>query len=71
MAGSIGWLGMERWEGCVQEGGRPGGDETSSGVRGIIIAKKRRNGRRAKDARKVDAKSHDKGNKTIGSGRKL
>ena len=71
MAESIGWLGMERWEGRVQKGGRPGGDETPSGVRGIILAMKCCNGHRAKDARKVDAKSHDKGNKTIGSGRKL
>lgn len=50
----MGWLGMERWEGCVQEGGRPVGDVTPAGVRGVIVAKKRRNGRGAKDARKVD-----------------
>ena len=71
MAGSIGWLGMEWREGCVQEGGRPGGDETPSGVRGTIVASIHRNGCRAKGARKVDAKSHDKGNKTNVSGRKL
>ena len=71
MAGSIGWLGMEWREGCVQKGGRPGGDETPSGVRGIIVALMHRNGCGAKDARKVDAKSHDKGNKTNVSGRKL
>ena len=71
MTGFIGWLGMEWREGCVQERGRPGGEETPSGVRGTIVALMHRNGCVAKGARKVDAKSHDKGNKTIVSGQKL
>ncbi len=53
----------------MQEGGRPDGYESPSGVRGIIVALMRRNRRGAKDARKVDTRSHAKGNKTIASGR--
>lgn len=64
------WLRTEWLEGSECESGRPGGDETPSGVRGTIVALMHRNGCGAKGARKVDAKSHDKGSKTIGSGRK-
>ena len=53
----------------MQEGGSPGGYESPSGVRGIIVALMRRNGRGAKDARKVDTRSYAEGNKTIVSGR--
>ncbi len=52
----------------MQEGGRPDGYESPSGVRGIVVALMRRNRRGAKDARKVDAISYAEGNKTIVSG---
>jgi hypothetical protein len=46
--------GMVRKAMCVKRGD-PAGDESRTGVRGPIGAAKRRNGRRAKGSRKVEA----------------
>jgi hypothetical protein len=48
-------LETERREGGAQESGRPGGRVSPAGVRALIVAMKRRNGRGAKGGRKVDA----------------
>lgn len=45
----------ERREGDAQESGIPAGRVSPAGVRGLIVARKRRNGRGAKGGRKVDA----------------
>jgi hypothetical protein len=48
-------LGTERREGNAQESGSPAGKVSPVGVRALIVAVKRRNGRGAKGGRKVDA----------------
>ena len=45
-------MGTERREGDAQESGRPGGKVSPPGVRALIVAMKRCNGRGAKGGRK-------------------
>ena len=66
------WLRTEWLEGFECKSGRSTrNSENRVEVRASIVAVKPRKRDGAKGRRKVDAKSHDKGNETIVSGQKL